>query len=434
MATYNKILKAGLQASYDALEVKDANVLYFCTDTGKLYKGSVDFTQAVVAAASKPASPIVDKIYVLADTNTVETFDGTKWKVLSYPMATVVNDASDDVHTVSAKAVYTAIRAAVDGVTGGSAVVKEVELSDVAGNLKITKGDGTSRNVALTGVALNPTWDSAKRVLKIPVVGGTELEVNIGKDIFVDPTKENKYNAETKKIELFLNDDTKIEVPAADLIDIYTGENTNGAHVTVSGDNKISVDVVVDPVEGNKLQLTAAGLKVDLSEYNTATEVDEKVKVAKDAADAAQSKADANESAIQVINGEGAGSIKKAVADLKTQLEGGAIKEAKDAADAAQATANKAVSDAAAAQSKADANESAIQTINGEGEGSIKKAVSDLKTELTNGGIKEAKDAAAAAQAKADQAVSDAATAQSKADANETEIGKLAEAITWGTF
>ena len=157
MATYNKILKAGLQASYDALEVKDANVLYFCTDTGKLYKGSVDFTQAVVAAATKPASPIVDKIYVLADTNTVETFDGTHWKVLSYPMATVVNDASDDVHTVSAKAVYTAIRAAVDGVTGGSAVVKEVELSDVAGNLKITKGDGTSRNVALTGVALNPT-------------------------------------------------------------------------------------------------------------------------------------------------------------------------------------------------------------------------------------------------------------------------------------
>ena len=160
--------------------------------------------------------------------------------------------------------------------------------------------------------------------MKIPVVGGTELEVNIGKDIFIDPSKENKYNSETKKIELFLNDGTKIEVPAADLIDIYTGENTNGAHVTVSGDNKISVDVVVDPVEGNKLQLTAAGLKVDLSEYNTATEVDAKVKVAKDAADAAQSKAN--------------------------------------------------------------------------------------------------------------QAVSDAATAQSKADANETEIGKLAEAITWGTF
>lgn len=434
MATYNKILKAGLQAAYDALAVKDANVLYFCTDTGKLYKGSVDFTQAVVAAASKPVKPIVDKLYVLADTNTVEVYDGSKWTVVSYPMATVVNESSDDVHTVSAKAVYTAIRAAVDEVTGGSAVVKEVELSDVAGNLKITKGDGTSRNVALTGVALNPTWDSTRRVLKIPVVGGTELEVNIGKDIFIDPSKENKYNPDTKKIELFLNDGTKIEVPAADLIDIYTGENTNGAHVTVSEDNKISVDVVVDPVEGNKLQLTAAGLKVDLSAYYTAAEVDVKVKEAKDAAQAAQNKADANEAAIAVINGEGAGSIKKAVADLKSDLEGGAIKNAKDAADAAQAAAD-------AAQGTADQNKAAITVINGEGVGSIKKAVADAKTELTNGPIKEAKDAAAAAQTAADNAQTAADNAQAAAEAaqatadqNAQDIAGIAEAITWGTF
>ena len=33
--TYPNILKYGLQASYDALGVKDSNVLYFCTDTKK---------------------------------------------------------------------------------------------------------------------------------------------------------------------------------------------------------------------------------------------------------------------------------------------------------------------------------------------------------------------------------------------------------------
>jgi hypothetical protein len=35
---YTRILNAGLQASYDALETKNPNLLYFCTDTGKIYK------------------------------------------------------------------------------------------------------------------------------------------------------------------------------------------------------------------------------------------------------------------------------------------------------------------------------------------------------------------------------------------------------------
>ena len=34
--TYPKILKSGLYANYVALATKDTNVLYFCTDNGKL--------------------------------------------------------------------------------------------------------------------------------------------------------------------------------------------------------------------------------------------------------------------------------------------------------------------------------------------------------------------------------------------------------------
>ena len=66
--TYPNILKYGLQAAYNDIAVKDPNVLYFCTDTKKIYKGNVDFTDSVVLATShaEVTSPIVGKLYVFS--------------------------------------------------------------------------------------------------------------------------------------------------------------------------------------------------------------------------------------------------------------------------------------------------------------------------------------------------------------------------------
>ena len=442
---YNKVLLAGLQASYDALASRDANVLYFCTDTGKLYKGDVDFTNSVVVAATKPTTPVVGKIYILGDTNTVETYDGTAWRVISYPMVTSVDANSDDMHVASAKAIYDAIQKAVDDVTGGDGVIKSVAAGTADAQVVVTKGDDTTSTVTVPGVVTTPTWDASTRKLTLPVSGGVAVEINIGKDIFLDPEADNKYNTETHNIELHLNDGTTLEIPAADLVDIYTGGNTNGAKVTVSDSNVISVEVVVDPVEGNALVLTEAGLKVDLSAYYKATEVDALVKTAKDAADAAQAQADTNKTAIATLNGDANtdGSVDKKVATAVAALEAGSIKNAQDAADAAQAAAE-------AADGKAESAHDAIDVLNGDAstDGSVDKKIADAVAALEAGSIKDAQDAADAAQAAAeaaqgtaDQAVNDAATAQAAAeaaqgtaDANAEEIAAIAAGLGWGTF
>ena len=91
-----------------------------------------------------------------------------------------------------------------------------------------------------------------------------------------------------------------------------------------------------------------------------------------------------------------------------------AIKDAKDAADAAQNAAN-------AAQSKADANETAIGVINGTGAGSISKAVADAKAAAAEDATQKANTAEANAKAYTDTEVGKAnqaaATAQSAAEA-----------------
>ena len=143
--TYTNILKAGLQASYNALQTKDNNVLYFCTDTGKIYKGEVDFTNSVVVAASKPETPIVGKLYVLADTNTVEVFVGGAWKVVSYPTVTSIDVNSDDNHIATAAAVYNAIQDAIEDLSASEDTVKAIEAGSTEASIKITKGDDRRR-------------------------------------------------------------------------------------------------------------------------------------------------------------------------------------------------------------------------------------------------------------------------------------------------
>lgn len=327
--TYVKILNAGTQASYNALETKNPNLLYFCTDTGKLYKGTVDFTDSLVVAASKPETPVTGKIYILADTNTVEAYVNGQWKVLSYPMTTTVDVNSDDMHVASAKAVYDAIQAAIEEVTGGDGVVKDVEAGATEGSVKVTKGDGTSKEVVLPGVVTTPTWDSAARKLTIPVTGKEAIEVNIGKDIFIDPNAANGFNADTQTIDLYLNDGTEggqgtlVSIPAAALVDVYTGTTSNGTSVTVSDDNKIKVDLVVDPDTNNAVVVTGAGIKVDLSAYAKTSDVNSAVAGVQGQVDELKTASQNNANAIAKLNGSASeeGSVAKAVADARTALE-----------------------------------------------------------------------------------------------------------------
>lgn len=329
MNTYTQILNVGLQAAYDALDTKNNNLLYFCTDTQKLYKGAIDFTNNMIAAATKPTIPVVGKIYFLADTETVEAYINGEWKVISYPVATSVDLTSDDMHIASAKAVYDAIQKAVGDITGGGAVIGDVNASEsAAATLVVKKGDGTTKDVVIPGVATAPTWDASARKLTIPVTGQDAVEVNIGKDIFIDPIAANGYDAETQTINLYLNDGTgeteptHIAIPAAALVDVYTGGTSNSTSVSVGEDNVIKVNLVVDPAENNAVIVTENGIKVDLSAYAKTTDVQNLVNSLQNNIDTISYTANANKAAIDKLNASATeeGSVAKQIADAIAPL------------------------------------------------------------------------------------------------------------------
>ena len=129
--------------------------------------------------------------------------------------------------------------------------------------------------------------------------------------------------------------------------------------------------------------------------------------------DSVQGQIDALDGRLDVIEGEGEGSVKKALADAKAYTDEREV-EIKKYADQAEADANSYTDGKVATiNGELTSLDGRLDVIEGEGDGSIKKAVADAVTEV---------------KAYADTAESDAvATAKAYTDEREIEINKYAD-------
>ena len=98
----------GTAAQY-ASATKDSEALYFITDQKKIYKGSVDYTEAARVVASMPASPAQGIVYFDQSDSKVKVFDGTNTNVIALPASALIGSGSTDNTVATSKAVYDAI-------------------------------------------------------------------------------------------------------------------------------------------------------------------------------------------------------------------------------------------------------------------------------------------------------------------------------------
>ena len=318
-----KFLLVGLKV--DLPEVRDANKLYWCSDTRELYKGNDLYTEAVRIVDALPDAMAQGVLYVLPS-GEVKVFNGTDVVTVAKPYVdstsgVLTADNTDD-QVATAKMVYESIAQAVGAVAEGGELVNNI-FSTKAGTVTVTKGAyvkldenatfsaGTNYfkkvddqyvldeeactesrfpfclldhdvyissdevDVAIKGVVVDPTYDASTRTITLPYADGTEsLVINLGKDIFIDPTADNKYNTETGNIEVYLNDGSMTYEQVAAMMSqtsqlvvkltnsaVYTTNYTydyydaNGAVVTVSDANDFVTKV-------------ASGLYVNFNEYS----------------------------------------------------------------------------------------------------------------------------------------------------------------------
>lgn len=349
--TVDKVLLAGLQASYDAITTPDEGKLYFCTDTLNMYKGSSLYTDGIRKVSVVPTTPAVGKIYYVTSTDTLQFYDGSAWTTIRPAISETLSSSSDG-ELITAGAVYDFVTSAIEAVTGGSAVISSVKAGTADGTITVTDGAGTASTVVVPNVVVSPTYDATTRTITLPKSDGTTLTIALGKDIFVNPDADNGYDAETGNIVLYLNDGTEIDIPASSLVDVYTGAATTTATVSVSDSNVITATVKLSSDTNNAIVVdTAGGLLVDLSDYAKTSDVEDAIASAESDLEALETKVTANTSAINVLNGDSttAGSVAYQVAQSAATLQTN-IDAVSDVADKAAEQAETNATDISALQ------------------------------------------------------------------------------------
>ena len=271
----------GTKARYDNLSPKDLDTLYFTTDTLQLFKGTTEYTKSTKMVSALPASGQVQGIIYFRMTDyTMHIWNGVEFVQLNKKTITQISaDATnDDIPTTKAVADY--VQAKIEAVEQKKGLyVTDVTYKD--GVISVAKNDEPV-TTTLTGVVHAPTYDAETRTIMMPVFGGDELTIALGKDLVV---KSGVYNTKTHDIELTITTGEVIKIPVGSLIDIYVGVATATAIVTVSDENKISVNVRVSAKANNSITIEEDGLYVAVPDAYTKAETDAKVKKVQDQLD-----------------------------------------------------------------------------------------------------------------------------------------------------
>lgn len=241
--------------AYTDIAVKDSNMLYFVEETKQLFRGETLYTEAVAMVDDFPAVAAVGKLYVHNTTLEGKVYTGTEWKTVIQAIAHTVE--AEDSKPVTGQAVINYVKAEFG--TGLNGLVTGISFDPTEKNLKYTVKNGEEQSVAIDGFVTGASYDGGSGKLTFTVEGGEAIEINLPKENFV---KSGRYDTETKEIVLVLQDDTEVKIPAAELVDTYTGIETDTASVTVSESNQISANVKVSAEGGNALQKKSDGLFV----------------------------------------------------------------------------------------------------------------------------------------------------------------------------
>lgn len=395
-------------AQYKAAESKDSESLYFLSDTKEIYRGADLFTQSVIFYSELPTTPAVGQLYVDSATLEGKTYTGTEWKTVIKPVADTVT--VDGTNPVSGKAVAAYVTEALKtSAAEAQAAFKDASYDKTTNKFTFTTNSGDTKEVEIANLPVDMafTKDASTGVglLQMKDNAGNFIGTGVNLDLerFV---KAGEYDTETKKITLYFDDDKtdKVEIDASALVDIYTGEATSTASVSVSKDNKISVTVKASATEGNLVQVKEDGLYV--APVNQSSKMDKDA----DAVENNLAKFDANGNAVDAGVKAGGATLaaepdsttlatEAAVSAVKSALET-KVNEEKERAQgvestldtavkAAQKDATQGITDAAAAAKAAKDEETRATGAETQLDTAVKAAQKTADDEVTRAKAKE---------------------------------------------
>lgn len=262
----------GTSASFGALTSKDANTIYFITDTQQIFKGATAYTENVIVTASLPESGRQGVLYVDSTKKSLHYWDGTAFQQMSVELVTTIGDDASDSVAPTAKAV----KDYVDTQIGGSAAiaVNEVTYDNTKHQLSVTKGTSAAVTTYVAGLVTDYAYEATTGVvtltftddkgatttktIELPkeqaltgLVQHTVTEEEAGNGIYASATKGEIGLLATVSN---LSDSTTVQyfVSLKNFIDVYTTGSAAGDAVKIAVDsstNKITASISLDEGE-----------------------------------------------------------------------------------------------------------------------------------------------------------------------------------------
>lgn len=228
----------GLQSQFDLLETKNADTIYFITDTQRIYKGDTlvaDVAKTEVAfvdSVPEAATAQEDVLYIVTEggTTTMWVKNGESMEQTGGGEATEIADGIVSIDKLDPSLV------AKDLSTPNDTTIPTTKAVDDAIKAAIAEIDLTPYDAAFSGVAAEPAGEGETgTVLKFTKIDGSETSVTIA-DIFLSAAS---YDSGTHDLTLTLNDEDQSTVVVN--LDALVGNSFSD--ITVGEDEAFTVEL-----------------------------------------------------------------------------------------------------------------------------------------------------------------------------------------------
>ena len=262
------------RTQFDAIALKDSTTLYFVSDTQELYRGNMNFSSAIVFYddGERPARGAIGKLYINNTSKEGSTWNGSAWSVVIPAISSTVLDSNEEGVALPVSGV--AVKSYVESVAAATLAQCVTAIRwDGENKALVYTVNSSETSIPITNLATTLSYEAATGVLGIKDLTGTIISsVNIPLDNFVTG---GYYNDTTKNLVLTFQNGTTVNIPAADLVQLYHDADTNSVDITIvndatTGENKIQANVKISNAADNAIEVKSDGLYIP----STATKMD----------------------------------------------------------------------------------------------------------------------------------------------------------------
>ena len=231
-----------------ASATKNADALYFLTDTKQVYLGSDLYTGSTELVTEFPASPSQGILYVNTTTKEAKMWNGTAWVVVRPEIVSEIVESGASATPDTAIPNVGAIKDFVTEQIGASYEIRKQTTADsgFAATYQLFKGD--------TAVG------DKVQILKDQVVSGGETKIATQADVTAEIYPGVQVGDPYIELTIANNDGTKLYIPVKSLVEYPTVDDTNSVDLSVDANHKITADVKISATTGNILSVENDGL------------------------------------------------------------------------------------------------------------------------------------------------------------------------------